>query len=276
MMGVLIGIVVAIIGCIRIRNLNKELDWAFEPLTNPMVNDHASNEEEHIDRAAAAAEAERQAAEKNSARERVKSSPVAQAAAERILASMVAIPGWHFKMSKTEVTQSQWESIMGKNPSHFRGADNPVEWVSWNDCQDFLDLLNSVSIIKESDLIFRLPTEEEWEYACRAGANGKYCKLADGTEITEGKLGQVAWFEDNSDKKTHPVGQKKPNAFGLYDMHGNVDEWTDTANVEGRVYRGGWWGGTAWGCESSHRDGHSPDVRNRYLCFRLCAEAAAK
>ena len=87
--------------------------------------------------------------------------------------------------------------------------------------------LNSMPEVKKSGLTFRLPTEKEWEYACRAASTGDYCKLADGTEITKGTLGDVAWYEDNSGKKTHPVGQKKPNAFGLHDMHGNVLEWCE-------------------------------------------------
>ena len=176
---------------------------------------------------------------------------------------------------KTEVTQAQWEALMGANPSDFKGADNPVENVSWDDCQEFLLKLNALPSVKASGLTFRLPTEEEWEYACRAGATGKFCKLADGTEITEDTLGQVAWFEDNADGKTHPVGQKEPNAFGLYDMHGNVWEWTSTADGEDRVDRGGSWLYSGWNCKASLRDGGSPVYRGNGLGFRLCASGKA-
>ena len=178
---------------------------------------------------------------------------------------------------KTEVTQTQWEALMGANPSEFKGANNPVENVSWDDCQEFLLKLNALPSVKASGLTFRLPTEEEWEYACRAGATGQFCKLADGTEITEDTLGQIAWFEDNADGKTHPVGQKDPNAFGLYDMPGNVWEWTSTAFGFGgdRVLRGGGWGTSARSCESSSLYWLSPSNRFLILGFRLCASGRA-
>ena len=176
---------------------------------------------------------------------------------------------------KTEVTQAQWEVLMGANPSEFKGANNPVENVSWDDCQEFLLKLNALPSVKTSGMTFRLPTEEEWEYACRAGATGVYCKLANGTEITKDTLGQVAWFEDNADSKSHPVGQKEPNAFGLYDMHGNVWEWTSTADGEDRVFRGGGWGLSARSCESSFRLRCSPSYRFNCLGFRLCASGRA-
>lgn len=235
------------------------------------------------------AEAERAAAEAKS-KERASqlgSPPAVKAAAEGILASMVDVPGKDFKMGKTEVTQAQWEAIMGENPSRFKGENNPVENVSWDDCQEFLKLLNSVPSIKASGLTFRLPKDEEWKYACRAGAAGKYCKLETGTEISESTLGQVAWFEDNSNKQTHPVGQKQPNAFGLYDMHGNVWEWCqeEYGQVESfakgkdyehdRVIRGGSWLLSAWRCGSSFRFTFSPSTRHYDLGFRLCASGKA-
>ncbi|MBO7222850.1 MAG: protein kinase, partial [Kiritimatiellae bacterium] len=137
---------------------------------------------------------------------------------------MVRIPdsathkGLYF--GKYEVTQAQWQSIMGDNPSYFTGdSSRPVENVSWNNCQEFIKKLNSRAEVKQAGITFRLPTEEEWEYACRAGSTGKYGLLANGRE---GSLDEMGWYRDNSGGKTHPVGQKKPNAWGLYDMHGNV------------------------------------------------------
>ena len=118
-------------------------------------------------------------------------------------------------MGKYVVTQEQYEKVMGANPSHFKGAKNPVEKVSWDDAQDFCKKLSATS-----GKTVRLPTEAEWEYACRAGSTTAYC-FGD----SENGLAEYAWYSSNSDGKTHPVGEKKPNAWGLYDMHGNVWEW---------------------------------------------------
>ena len=197
-------------------------------------------------------------------------------AVSNIINNMVAIPGKNFKMGKYEVTQAQWQAVMGDNPSHFKGADNPVEKVSWNDCKKFLEKLNSMPEVKASGLTFRLPTEKEWEYACRAGSTGDYCKLADGTEITESTLGDVAWYWDwdNSEEKTHPVGQKKPNAFGLYDMHGNVNEWCEDlyeAGGSSRVLRGGSWNTDSRSCSAGYRCDDDPGGRYNFLGFRLAA-----
>ena len=194
---------------------------------------------------------------------------------EGIIASMVPIPGKDYRMGKFPVTQAQWEAVMGENPSEFRIPENPVETVSWDDCQAFLKTLNAQPAAKASGLVFRLPEADEWEYACRAGATGKYCKLADGTEITEETLGEVAWFGEDSDEMTHPVGEKKPNAFGLYDMHGNVCEWTATADGEDRVASGGGWTYKAEYCESSFRDWFDLSTRYYYIGFRLCASGRA-
>ena len=181
-----------------------------------------------------------------------------------------------FWMGETPVTQRLWRQVMGSNPSHFVGDGRcPVESVSWKDCQMFLKRLNVALKGASEALSFRLPTEEEWEFACRAGAKGDYCRLADGTEIAKASLGRVAWYDATSDGKTHPVGQKEPNAWGLYDMHGNVWEWTDTADGESRVIHGGGWNYTAWFCESSLRSRFSPSNRDCDLGFRLCASERA-
>ena len=190
-----------------------------------------------------------------------------------LCAGMVQIPGEDYKMGKFEVTQAQWEEVMHENPSKFKNPDNPVENVSWDDCHAFLKKLNALPAVKQSGLMFRLPTDEEWEYACRAGATGDYCLRADGTEITSDTLDEVAWFDG---ERTHPVGQKKPNAFGLYDMHGNVKEWTATSDGECRVNRGGGGGSLARACRSSARDGDKPSYRSHRLGLRLCAETVAK
>jgi formylglycine-generating enzyme required for sulfatase activity len=121
----------------------------------------------------------------------------------------------HFWLGQTEVTQAQWKSVMSSNLSYFKGLNLPVEWVSWDDTQAFIATLNQNKILPEG-LEFALPTEAQWEYACRAGETGPY---------SGGTLDEVGWYESNSGRKTHKVGQKKPNAWGLYDMHGNVCEW---------------------------------------------------
>jgi formylglycine-generating enzyme required for sulfatase activity len=218
---------------------------------------------------------------------------------ERLVAEMVQIPGRDFRMGKYEVTQAQWEAVMGENPSDYKGADHPVECVSWEDCRAFLEKLNAHPAARATGLVFRLPTEEEWETACRAGSTNAYCRLADGTEITEATLGRVAWYVENastrprwlarfldfaerlvdrvhevdwSETLSHkPVGRKEPNAWGLYDLHGNVWEWTETADGERRVDRGGSWLNSAWGCESSYQNWLSPSFRYDFLGFRLCA-----
>lgn len=122
-----------------------------------------------------------------------------------------------FYMSVFEITQAQWVAVMGDNPSKFKGRTNPVEHVSWQDIQIFIRRLNNIE-----DRVYRLPTEAEWEYAARAGASTNYFFGDD-----EEQLGRYAWFNESlSFGKTHPVGKLEPNAFGLYDMFGNVLEWT--------------------------------------------------
>ena len=179
-----------------------------------------------------------------------------------------------FYLGKYQVTQAQWEAVMGANPCHFKGADRPVEQVSWEECQEFIKRLNATG-----KGAFRLPTEAEWEYASRAGSTGRYC-FGD----NEAQLGEYAWYT-NSGNETQPVGRKKANGWGLHDMHGNVWEWcqdwygdyptgavTDphgASSGSDRVYRGGCWGCDASFTTSAVRCWYGPDYRSYNLGFRL-------
>ena len=180
-----------------------------------------------------------------------------------------------YYIGKTEVTQALWKAVMGSNPSNFRGDNLPVECVSWNDCQAFIRKLNALT-----GQNFRLPTEAEWEFACRGGNNSRGYKYSGSNYIDN-----VAWYGDNSGDKTHPVATKLPNELGIYDMSGNVWEWCSDwygkyssgaqANPKGpydgsfRVVRGGSWDDNAKGCRSSNRTCNSPGYRSNYLGLRL-------
>jgi len=182
-----------------------------------------------------------------------------------------------FSIGKYEVTQADWRNIMGNKPSYFKGCDDcPVEQVSWNDAQDFIEKLNA----KYPGKNYRLPTETEWEYAARSKKLIPTTKdLYAGSDIVE----VVAWYGSNSSSKTHPVGGKLPNELGLYDMSGNVWEWCqviykpypcDHENVgsgSNRVLRGGSWGGSVDDCRVAGRNNYSPEDRNSYIGFRLAS-----
>ena len=180
-----------------------------------------------------------------------------------------------YYMGKYEVTQALWQSVMGSNPSYFKGDNLPVEKVSWDDCQEFISKLNSITGRK-----FRLPTEAEWEYAARGGKKSRDYQYSGSSKVSN-----VAWYRDNGKQKTHPVGTKRSNELGLYDMTGNVWEWcqdwygsyvtSSQTNPTGansgsyRVRRGGGWFNVAWGCRSSFRDGSAPGGRYSGLGLRL-------
>ena len=169
-----------------------------------------------------------------------------------------------FKMGVHEVTQAQYEKVMGVNPSSNKGADNPVENVTWADAVMYCRRLSQLPAERAAGNLYRLPTEAEWEYACRAGTKTKY-----GFGETDSWLHNYAWFDKNSDYETHPVGLKTPNAWGLHDMHGNVLEWcqdwygeypssaatdpTGPTSGSTRVSRGGSFGNLAAACRSANR-----------------------
>jgi formylglycine-generating enzyme required for sulfatase activity/tRNA A-37 threonylcarbamoyl transferase component Bud32 len=176
-----------------------------------------------------------------------------------------------FWLAETPCTQRLWEAVTGKNPSRFKDPNRPVEQVSWEDCQEFLKVVNE----RNPGLRARLPTEAEWEYACRAGTE---------TSIYAGDLDSIAWYSDNS-HGTQPVAQKKPNDWGLYDMLGNVWEWCSDGygpysaepvkdpggpnKGSKRVIRGGAWFEFARYVRCAARDARAPGGRSGYLGFRL-------
>ncbi|MEI7837482.1 MAG: formylglycine-generating enzyme family protein [Planctomycetota bacterium] len=184
-----------------------------------------------------------------------------------------------FYMGVYEVTQEQYEAITGANPSYFKGAKNPVEQASWDEAVEFCKKLSA-----KTGKAVRLPTEAQWEYACRAGTKTRF-----GVCDKDADLNEYGWSAANSESKTHPVGQKKPNAWGLYDMHGNVWEWCSDwyadsyANAgdrdpqgaqsgSDRVLRGGSWFSLPLLCRSAIRDWGAPDVRGSHVGFRVAVD----
>lgn len=159
-----------------------------------------------------------------------------------------------FELAETPVTQGQWFELMGNNPSNFKGINNPVEQVSWNDCQEFINKLNQLN----DGYWYRLPFEKEWEFCA--------------TSCDEQNINEIAWNKDNSDSKTHEVGKLKPNSLGFYDMLGNVwelceDKWS-TQEGSSRVIRGGSWYFHARYLRSAVRYFNSPGYRSNYVGFR--------
>ena len=180
-----------------------------------------------------------------------------------------------FYLCKYEVTQELWETVMGDNPSHFKGKNLPVENVSWDDCQKFIMKLNELTGKK-----YRLPTEAEWEYAARGGSNSMHYKYSGGNSLE-----YVSWYFHNSMDKTHTVGMMKPNELGLYDMSGNVWEWcqdwygsydkktayypTGPIKAYNKVFRGGGYDNGETYCRCSYRNGTAPQNKFKNLGLRL-------
>ena len=176
-----------------------------------------------------------------------------------------------FYLGETEVTQAQWNKLMGSSPSKFTGDTLPVEHVSWNDCQEYL---------KKAGSGYRLPTEAEWEYACRAGTKTRFH-----SGDSDSNLDSVAWYDKNSGDRTHAVAQKQANAWGFYDMHGNVWEWCEDwygdypqgvvedpqgpSSGTDRVLRGGSWCGVPRSCRSAFRSRDVPGYRYYNNGFRV-------
>jgi len=196
-----------------------------------------------------------------------------------------------FELMTTEVTQGMWEAVMGEDIRELRDAANPdwslrgegdnypIYYVSWNDCQDFIERLNEM----DPSHTYRLPSESEWEYACRAGTTTRFYW---GDSDSESTMGRYCWYSENSNSTTHLVAQKEPNAWGLYDMSGNVWEWCEdkytsdyddcptdgsayTGSGSNRVERGGSWSNSARFCRSANRSVSSPGIRFNYLGFRV-------
>ncbi|MDR0415020.1 MAG: formylglycine-generating enzyme family protein [Prevotellaceae bacterium] len=167
-----------------------------------------------------------------------------------------------FYIGKYEVTQKQYQNVMDTVPSYFKGNNRPVEMVSWNDAQEFIKKLNALT-----DKNYRLPTAAEWEYAAREGTKKSSYEYLGSNNINE-----VAWYKENSGGQTHPVGQKKPNALGIYDMSGNVWEWCQdcwNSSCLSRVYRGGSWCSPAKDCRVANRNTDGPGNRYIDIGFRL-------
>ena len=188
-----------------------------------------------------------------------------------------------FWMGKYEVTQQQWESVMGSNPSGFRGDNLPVENVSWFDCIAFVRKVDA-ACCRQLGGHAHLPTEAQWEYACRAGTQLPYA----------GAKKSMAWYRSNSEGRSHTVGKKEPNTWGFYDMHGNVWEWCNDlystdyytnsprydpqGPISGlrRVFRGGSWSNVATDCRSAYRNKIDPSARINDIGFRLCCSAGPR
>ena len=191
-----------------------------------------------------------------------------------------------FFLSQTAVTLAQWKSVMGTMPGKRKADNRPVTQVSWDDAVSFCEQLSGTPDELRAGCLYRLPTEAVWEYACRAGSNTQY-SFGD----NESQLANYAWYDSNSGGREHPVGQKNANAWGLFDMHGNVWEWcrdgyglydSDAAtdpvgspDSPDRVFRGGSWGNSAQHCRSAFRNGSPAWMGGFNLGFRIAMSKSA-
>ena len=183
-----------------------------------------------------------------------------------------------FWLAETPVAGWLWKAVTGSDPSRTKGDSLPATDVSWNDCNDFLERLNASEEIRSRGLRFRLPTAEEWRFACRAESCGDYCRLANGRIIVPRTLEEVAWYRRNSGGRKRPVGTKKPNAWGLRDMHGNVWEWTSTPVGGSRTLVGGSALEAAAECSASARSRRwaAPEQSFNDAGMRLLADCAGE
>ena len=227
--------------------------------------------------------------------QRLRSDFSAQKAPQRLIDRIPAETPQHrvritgaFYMGVCEVTQAQYERVMGSNPSHFKrcGPDAPVEHVSWTDAAEFCQRLSKMD---EEHAEYRMPTEAEREHACRAGTTTRFC-FGD----SRAHLVEYAWVVKNTRGQTEPVGQKKPNPFGLYDVYGNVHEWCRDWYAEDyyadsprsdppgpgegtkRVFRGGTWASWELDCRSARRQGAEPGSQSFYRGFRVTCSPSGK
>ena len=194
-----------------------------------------------------------------------------------IIANMVPVPGKTWLIGKTEVTAGQWFALAGLPRPSDVAEDLPARNVSWKEVCDILDSLNSNPEVCKAGLFFRLPTREEWKYACLAGSEGTYCNLEDGTEINERTLASVAWFSrrGNGLDRPQPAARKKPNAWGLFDMSGNVGEWTDSEpdhDEDRRYVCGGGFNSEALKCSADSAEARYTNAKSDAIGFRLCAD----
>ncbi len=192
-----------------------------------------------------------------------------------------------FYLAICEISQVNYAKVMGYNASHFRGNELPVETVSWNEAVSYCKHLSELPDEKSAGRVYRLPSEAEWEYACRATSGASYSN-GDSDVL----LDEHAWFGEGAQGKTHPVGIKKANRWGIFDMHGNVLEWCqdwyevhsvdDATDSEVppigscRVIRGGSWVGMAYGCRASIRLNAAPTDRKPYIGFRVAMSLPVK
>ena len=213
-------------------------------------------------------------------------SPIEEVGRQDETQHLVTISNWYY-LGVYEVTQGEYEKITGESPSGFKGAKKPVEIVNWDNAVSFCKKLSEIPEEKEAGRTYRLPTEAEWEYACRATSGTAY-SFGDSSE----SLAEYAWFGEGLGGNTHPVGERKPNRWGLYDMHGNVCEWckdeyalyesgaaTDPQGPRGdsyRVLRGGCCCIDSGCCRSAARNSNNPWNRVNYYGFRVAMSLPAK